>query len=157
MCRRHVVLISVFTGHVHRLLLVSLLLSFRHTHRDFGTCDKKYSHVRYLAYVSQVTKNLQKFTAHKSFLLTPTVTNDIVLKLDRDMEFIQQFVDNSFYFLLDFVCFLHHVCFIIGILGIILIRQQVIFKPIRSPRFYTNATTKKTYSSMQALLSSRRP
>jgi hypothetical protein len=30
-------------------------------------------------------------------------------------------------------------------------------KPIRSLRFYTNATTKKTYSSVQALLSSRRP
>jgi hypothetical protein len=30
-------------------------------------------------------------------------------------------------------------------------------KPIRSPRFYTNATTKKTYSSVQALLSSPPP
>jgi hypothetical protein len=30
-------------------------------------------------------------------------------------------------------------------------------KPIRSPRFYTNATTKKTNSSVQDLLSSRRP
>jgi hypothetical protein len=39
----HVVLILIFTGHAHCMLLVSLLLSFRRTHEDFGTRDKKYS------------------------------------------------------------------------------------------------------------------
>jgi hypothetical protein len=50
-----------------------------HTWRKCSFVTKNIQHVGYLSYASRVTKNLQKCTAHESFLLTQSVTNDILL------------------------------------------------------------------------------